>query len=112
MSRTSLRSGAGVLCRRVLIRFPVVAIVLALAAAFLPLSQASATSFELYPFAGYMLFSNDFHPNLKDHLGFGGKVGDTIGYDHQTPGIGVGGLHVGFGARRGSHTHLHTDEVR
>jgi hypothetical protein len=42
-----------------LIRTPVVAIVLALAAAVLPLSQASATSFEIQPFAAYTLFDND-----------------------------------------------------
>ncbi|HEV8480825.1 MAG TPA: OmpA family protein [Candidatus Eisenbacteria bacterium] len=80
MSRSSLRSGAGALCRRVLVRTPVVVLALALGVALLPVPQASATSFELYPFAGYMLFSNDFHPPLKDHLGFGGKVGLYFGH--------------------------------
>src|SRR5262245_9347084 len=80
MSRSSLRSGAGSLCRRVLFRTPVVAIALAVGAAFLPLKPASATSFELYPYAGYMIFSNDFHPPIKDHVGFGGKAGIYFGH--------------------------------
>jgi outer membrane protein OmpA-like peptidoglycan-associated protein len=61
-----------------LIRTPVVAIVLALAAAVLPLSQASATSFEIQPFAAYTLFDNDV--NLKDHVGFGGTAGLYFGH--------------------------------
>src|SRR5262245_48910725 len=78
MSRSSLRSGAGALCKRWVFRTPVVAMAIALAAAFLPLSQAGATSFELYPFAGYMLFDNDIQ--LKDKVGFGGKVGLYFGH--------------------------------
>jgi outer membrane protein OmpA-like peptidoglycan-associated protein len=78
MSRSSLRSGAGALCRRLVVGTPVLAIALALGTAVLPVSQARATSFELQPFAAYALFDKDLH--LKDHVGFGGTAGLYFGH--------------------------------
>ena len=79
MSGSSLRAGAGALCKRMATRTPALMFALALLAAWLPLSPApaAATSFELYPYAGYMLFDNDLF--LKDKLGFGGKAGLYFG---------------------------------
>src|SRR5215475_4068559 len=78
MSRSSLRSGAGALCRRLVVGTPLLAIALALGTAALPVSQARATSFELQPFAAYALFDNDI--NIKDHIGFGGTAGLYFGH--------------------------------
>jgi len=79
MSGSSLRAGAGALCKRMATRTPALIFALALLAAWLPLSPApaAASSFELFPYAGYMLFDNDLQ--LKDKLGFGGKAGLYFG---------------------------------
>ena len=79
MSRSSLRSGADALGKRLVARTPALIFAVALLATCLPLKPAAASSFELFPYAGYMLFDNNYTESVKDHLGFGGKAGVYFG---------------------------------